>query len=1030
LPSHTSPGPDAHRKSPPRRRSRASSRPRFHKSIGLAALLCFAGISRAASAQDATVNWADVHQQIDGFGAAAAFSVAHALTDAQADLFFSPTAGIGLSILRIKINPDGATDEVVTAQKAAARGVIVWGAPWSPQAAWKSNGTTTNGGSLLPAHYQDYANTLLSFVQSMKANGVNIYAVSVQNEPDFTATYDSANWTGAQFQTFIRDNLGPTFAANGVTAKIMLPETSVWQNATGLTDPSLLDPATSKYVGIVASHAYGGSPFSYTNQQNLNLPFWETEMSDFNAWDPSISSGLNYAQLIYDDMTIAQVTAWHYWWLISGNGNSDNEGLIGANGELTKRLYTMGNYSKFVRPGYRRIGITGGPSGVNITAYKNPTTGDFAIVAINHNAGASTFNLVLNGMSTSSITPWETSSTFNLAAQHAIPVSGGSVSVTLDAQSVTTFVGTASTAPAPPAITTQPTSKAVAPGQTATFSVVATGTGTLSYQWQKSGAAIAGATAASYTTPAAASTDNGATFRVVVSNANGSTTSASATLTVSSSAAPGSQLIAINAGGGAVAPFAADKGFSGGTQFSTTNTVSTASAVSPAPAAVYQTERYGPMTYTLSGLTAGTAYLVRLHFAEVFWTAANQRLFNVTINGAAALTNFDIFAAAGGANKAVIQQFNATANASGAIVVGFTNGSADQAKISGLEVTTAGTAPTATAPAITTQPANQSVTAGATATFSVAASGTAPFTYQWRKGGAAISGATAATYSTPATTTADSGSVFSVVVTNSAGSATSGNATLTVTAATVAPAITTQPASQSVTAGATATFSVAASGTAPFTFQWTKNGAAIAGATAATYTTPATTTADSGSVFAAKVTNSAGSATSANATLTVTAAAPPPTGTQVIAIGSGSAAPASTYKADMDVNGGTMYTPNPTGTITTAGVTNPAPLAVYKNERYGAFTYTIPGLTPGGTYTVRLHFVEIFWTAAGKRNFNVNINGTRVLSAFDIFAAAGGANKVNIQQFTATANAAGQIVVTYSNGSVDQPKSSAIEVLQ
>ncbi len=133
---------------------------------------------------------------------------------------------------------------------------------------------------------------------------------------------------------------------------------------------------------------------------------------------------------------------------------------------------------------------------------------------------------------------------------------------------------------------------------------------------------------------------------------------------------------------------------------------------------------------------------------------------------------------------------------------------------------------TATAPTITSQPANATVNAGATATFNVSVSGTAPFTYQWRKNSANITGATAASYTTPATTSADSGATFSVVVTNSVGSATSANATLTVNAAT-APTITTQPASQSVTAGATATFSVGASGTAPFTYQWRKNGTAI-----------------------------------------------------------------------------------------------------------------------------------------------------------------------------------------------------------
>src|SRR5207245_1069937 len=141
--------------------------------------------------------------------------------------------------------------------------------------------------------------------------------------------------------------------------------------------------------------------------------------------------------------------------------------------------------------------------------------------------------------------------------------------------------------------------------------------------------------------------------------------------------------------------------------------------------------------------------------------------------------------------------------------------------------------------------------------------------YQWQKNGANISGATAASYTTPATTTADSGSAFRVVVTNTAGTATSASATLTVNPAPVAPAITSQPANQTVTAGQTATFTVVATGTAPLGYQWQKNGASIAGATAASYTTPATTTADSGSAFRVVVTNTAGTVTSAAATLTV-----------------------------------------------------------------------------------------------------------------------------------------------------------------
>jgi hypothetical protein len=176
------------------------------------------------------------------------------------------------------------------------------------------------------------------------------------------------------------------------------------------------------------------------------------------------------------------------------------------------------------------------------------------------------------------------------------------------------------------------------------------------------------------------------------------------------------------------------------------------------------------------------------------------------------------------------------------------------------------------APSITSQPVNQTVTAGQSASFAVSASGVSPFSYQWKKNGAAISGAASSSYTTPPTTTSDSGSQFTVAVTDSTGSVTSGAATLTVNAPSVAPSIVTQPASRAVTAGQTASFSVSVSGTSPFTYQWNKNGAAISGATSSSYTTPATTTSDNGALFTVIVSNSVGSVTSSAATLTVNAA--------------------------------------------------------------------------------------------------------------------------------------------------------------
>ncbi len=170
------------------------------------------------------------------------------------------------------------------------------------------------------------------------------------------------------------------------------------------------------------------------------------------------------------------------------------------------------------------------------------------------------------------------------------------------------------------------------------------------------------------------------------------------------------------------------------------------------------------------------------------------------------------------------------------------------------------------APSITTQPSDQTVNLGQAATFTVAATGTTPLTFQWRRGGVTIPAATSSTYTTPATTAADDGTSIDVVVTNVVGSATSNPAILAVS---TPPTITGSPQSQTVTAGQTATFLAAATGTAPLTFQWFKNNVAISDATLSSYTTPQTSIADNGAQFTVTASNSFGNATSAAATLTV-----------------------------------------------------------------------------------------------------------------------------------------------------------------
>ena len=146
--------------------------------------------------------------------------------------------------------------------------------------------------------------------------------------------------------------------------------------------------------------------------------------------------------------------------------------------------------------------------------------------------------------------------------------------------------------------------------------------------------------------------------------------------------------------------------------------------------------------------------------------------------------------------------------------------------------------------------------------------------------------------------------------------------------------------------------------------------------------------------------------------------------TTAIDINCGGAA-TSPFVADTDFSGGTpasVITP-----MSTAGVTNPAPSDVYRSLRYGSFSYTIPGFTPSASYTVRLHFAEIVYTSSGSRVFDVAINGTNVLTSFDIFALAG-ANQALIEQFTATADGSGNIAITFT-AIVDNPQINGIEIL-
>ncbi len=295
-------------------------------------------------------------------------------------------------------------------------------------------------------------------------------------------------------------------------------------------------------------------------------------------------------------------------------------------------------------------------------------------------------------------------------------------------------------------------------------------------------------------------------------------------------------VVAINAGGAAAGGFAADQDFTASSwTYVTSSSIATSAVTNPAPQAVYQTEREGAtISYSIPGLAAGTPYTVRLSFAELWWKAAGKRRFNVSVNGTQVLTNFDVFATAGGADIALAKSFSATASANGTISILLT-AVTDNAAIDAIEI--------ASMPAASPTP---------------------------------------------------------------------------------------------------------------------------------------------------------------------TASAPPASG---ISINSGGGA-SGVFAADEDFVSNGTWTSVTSRAIGTAGLANPAPQAVYQSQRTGAsIAYTIPGLTPGATYGVRLDFAEMWWSSPGQRVFNISINTTPVLSNFDIVATAGAPYKAVAESFSATASAKGSISI-------------------
>jgi glucuronoarabinoxylan endo-1,4-beta-xylanase len=399
----------------------------------------------AAQSSDITINESSLQQQITGFGVSSAWAGSYS-NASDPEYLWSTTTGAGLSLLRIRYG-----DGLSIAQGAVKYGVTVWMTPWgtgtngSPGGSYTTSQTANGCKSSVPVLMdpQNWAKTLATYVMTAKSQGVPLYAVSAENEPDSCGINQTTSYSAAQLASWIGGYLGPAMAPLGV--KVMGPET---QNACGFTSYYSAiqgDTAAWSAVGILASHEYGcGTLPAQPSIAAANKEYWETEVDTGAAKNDSpgdgIASALLTAQTMHNDLTKANLNAWHYWWMYCSNSS----GCLYDTGTKvwTKRLWAMGNFSRFVRPGWKRVATSGtAPSGVLVSAYINPANNALSIVAINSNSASANVSFYVSGNAPCSLTPYETSATKNLGAGAPVTVAQSRVSVTLSAQSVTTFVG-------------------------------------------------------------------------------------------------------------------------------------------------------------------------------------------------------------------------------------------------------------------------------------------------------------------------------------------------------------------------------------------------------------------------------------------------------------------------------------------------------------------------------------------------------------------------------------------------------------
>lgn len=395
-------------------------------------------------AQTATVNLSSTKQVIKGFGGINHPIWYSDLNTSERDLCFGNGAGqMGLTVLRIWVSDNQSqwALELPTAKRAVALGATVFATPWNPPS---SMTITVNGKKRInPASYAAYAKHLNDFVTYMRTNGVELYAISVQNEPDYAAEW--TEWSPQEGVDFIKGH------ADKINCRLMTPES--FQYRKQVYDPILNDADALSKVDIFGTHLYGTQvsafPYPLFKQKGAGKELWMTEVytdsqNDANLWNLALDAGVH----IHNAMVEGEFQA-YVWWplrryyaLIHDGASGHNNPTVAAAGTVTKRGHVFAQFSKFVRPGYVRVDATKSPTtDVYVSAYKKGD--DVVTVLVNKSTAAKTITLAIAGTKVKTWERYVTSSSKNVNKETNVVDADGTFQITLDAQSLTTLAGIA-----------------------------------------------------------------------------------------------------------------------------------------------------------------------------------------------------------------------------------------------------------------------------------------------------------------------------------------------------------------------------------------------------------------------------------------------------------------------------------------------------------------------------------------------------------------------------------------------------------